>query len=128
MYTFLLVLLLLDAMVLAAAVLLQAGQGGGLASLGSGAGTEVFMGGRQATTILTKVTWWTASIFLGIAFILAILSAQGGQPRSVLEGNINAPAPVQTTPLPLQTSPPAAPPAAPQPAQQQPPTKTPPNN
>jgi len=126
MYTLLLILLLLDAVVLGASVLLQAGQGGGLASLGSGAGTEVFMGGRQATTILTKITWWTASIFLGIAFMLAIMSAQGGQPRSVLQGNIPAPAPVQSTPLPLQNAPPAAPPPA-QPEQQQPPTKTPPN-
>ena len=128
MYGILVGILILDALILAVAVLLQAGQGGGLASLGSGAGTEVFMGGRQATTILTKITWWTASVFLGIAFILAILSAQGGQPRSVLEGNINAPAPVQTTPLPLETNPPAAPPAAAQPQPQQPPTKSPPNN
>ena len=35
-----------------ASVLMQAGQGGGLASLGGGAGTEVFMGGRQAVTVL----------------------------------------------------------------------------
>src|SRR6266568_4560633 len=56
MYNFLLILLTLDALILTTAVLLQAGQGGGLASLGGGAGTEQFMGGRQATTLLTKIT------------------------------------------------------------------------
>ena len=112
MYTLLLILMLVDAVILVAAIPLQAGQGGGIASLGGGAGTEVFMGGRQATTILTKVTWWSASWFMGLAFILAILSAQGGAPRSVLEGNIPAPAPVQSAPLPLQSTP-----VAPQPQQ-----------
>src|SRR5438445_714767 len=53
MYSFLLILLTLDALILTTAVLLQAGQGGGLASLGGGAGTEQFMGGRQAPTFLT---------------------------------------------------------------------------
>src|SRR2546426_6427841 len=51
MYNFLLILLTLDALILTTAVLLQAGQGGGLASLGGGARTEQFMGGRQATTL-----------------------------------------------------------------------------
>src|SRR5207249_5295270 len=64
MYSFLVAILLLDAVILATAVLLQAGQGGGLATMGGGAGTESIMGGRQATTLLTKVTWWTAGIFL----------------------------------------------------------------
>ena len=54
MYTALKFILLFDALILATAVLLQAGQGGGLASLGGGAGTETIMGGRQATTLLTK--------------------------------------------------------------------------
>lgn len=116
MATVLVVLMLLDAVILTAAILLQAGQGGGLASLGGGAGTEVFMGGRQATTILTKITWWCAGIFLFIAFVLAIMSAQGGQPRSVLQGNIPAPAPVQTTPLPLQTTPASPQPTPPPPS------------
>src|SRR5205823_3183576 len=40
MFNVLLVLLTLDALILTTAVLLQAGQGGGLASLGGGAGTR----------------------------------------------------------------------------------------
>jgi preprotein translocase subunit SecG len=105
LYKFLLAVLLLDSFILAVAVLLQAGQGGGLASLGGGSGTEMFMGGRQATTLLTKITWACAGLFLLLSLSLAILSSQGAAPRSVLEGNIPAPEPVQATPLPLQTPP-----------------------
>ncbi|HZI22923.1 MAG TPA: preprotein translocase subunit SecG [Gemmatimonadales bacterium] len=104
MYNLLLFLLAIDALILGTAVLLQAGQGGGLASLGGGAGTEQFMGGRQATTLLTKITWWCAAIFLFVSLVLAVMSSNSGAPRSVLE-NVPAPAPVQPTPLPLPTNP-----------------------
>ncbi|HEX9610823.1 MAG TPA: preprotein translocase subunit SecG [Gemmatimonadales bacterium] len=113
MYSALVFVLILDALILATAVLLQAGQGGGLASLGGGAGTETIMGGRQATTLLTKVTWWTGGIFLFLALVLTFISSQQGtQVRSVLEGQVQAPAPVQPTPLPLET---ATPPTTPTP-------------
>lgn len=105
MYTFLLAVLVIDSIFLTAAVLLQAGQGGGLASLGGGGGTDVFMGGRQAVTLLTKVTWYCASVFLLIALTLAIMSSHSRAPTSVLQGNLQAPAPVQSQPLPLPTSP-----------------------
>ena len=121
MYAALIVVLILTCCVLIASVLLQAGQGGGLASLGGGAGTEVLMGGRQAVTILTHATRWSAGIFLLLAFVLSIISARGGRPQSVLEGNIPAPQPVQTTPLPLQTAPATGSQAAPaQPSPQTP--------
>ena len=115
MYTFFLVILLLDAIILATAVLLQAGQGGGLASLGGAGGTDMFMGGRQTVTLLTKMTWWCAGIFLFVALILAFMSSHSGAPRSVLQGQIQAPAPVQTSPIPLQSTPAPTPsqPAAP---------------
>src|SRR5256886_12852822 len=75
MYTLLLILLTLDALILTTAVLLQAGQGGGLASLGGGAGTEQFMGGRQAPTLLTQVTLWGARLFLVRSLLLPVLAA-----------------------------------------------------
>jgi preprotein translocase subunit SecG len=119
MYTFLLFLLALDALILATAVLLQAGQGGGLASLGGGAGTEQFMGGRQATTLLTKITWWCAGIFLFVSLVLAVMSSRSAVPRSVLESGVPAPAPVQPTPLPLPAAP--AQPSTSPPSNQSPP-------
>jgi preprotein translocase subunit SecG len=116
MYTILVVILILDALILGTAVLLQAGQGGGLATMGGGAGTESIMGGRQATTLLTKVTWWTAGVFLFLALVLTFMSQQAGQVRSVLEGQgQQQPTPVQPTPLPIETQP-TAPPSRPAPA------------
>lgn len=103
MFTVLLVLLILDSIVLTAVVLLQAGQGGGLAAMGGGTSTESFFGGRQAVTILTKLSWWCGGIFLGLSLILAGLGARSNTPRSVLEQQIAPPAPI--APLPLQEQP-----------------------
>jgi preprotein translocase subunit SecG len=73
--------------------------------MGGGASTETFFGGRQAATLLTKASWWLGGIFLGLSLILAGLSSRGAQPRSVLEGQIQAPAPVNVQPLPLDVEP-----------------------
>jgi preprotein translocase subunit SecG len=91
--------------VLMTAVLLQSGKGGGLAAMGGGASTETFMGGRQAVTVLTKTSWVTGGLFLFLALVLAGLSSRGGSPRSVLEGQLAPPAPVNAAPLPLNVEP-----------------------
>jgi preprotein translocase subunit SecG len=116
------VLLLIDAFVLMAAILLQSGKGGGLAASfgGASAGDQLF-GARQAGNLLTKVTWWGAGIFLGIAFIMQLMSARASGPTSVLDQSFGAPAktaPVRTgdsavaAPVsPLQALPPATAPS-----------------
>ena len=73
MYTFLLVLLAIDSVILIAVILMQAGQGGGLASLGGGTASQV-LGGRQATTVLTKATWITGGAFMVLALMLSAMS------------------------------------------------------
>ena len=99
MYTFFLILLILDAFVLAAAVLLQSGQGGGLAaSFGGASSTDAFVGNRQAATLLTKASWWGGGIFLGLCFILSLLSMRSATPHSVFENQPGQ----QAAPLPLQ--------------------------
>jgi preprotein translocase subunit SecG len=101
MFAFLVSLLILDAIVLSIVVLLQAGQGGGLASLGGG-GTDTVLGGRQAVTILTKLTWWCGGIFLVLSLVLS-LTPRGGN-SSALQEKIRAATPVapsQQAPLPL---------------------------
>ncbi len=100
MFRFLLVVLIIDSLILGTIVLLQAGKGGGLAAMGGGASTDSFLGGRQATTILTKMSWWCGGIFLGLSLVLSALSASSAVPTSVLEG-VEAPTPVQL-PLPAQ--------------------------
>lgn len=58
-------------------VLLQPGKSGGLGAFGGGAAQQVF-GGRGATSILTKITWWTAGIFFVTSVTLAYLSSSTG--------------------------------------------------
>ena len=97
MYYLLLTLLVLDSLLLATVVLLQAGKGGGLAAMGAaGAGSDSLFGSRQATTLLTKTTWWTGSIFLILCFALSLMSGGSTQPGSILRGAL--PAPAATTP------------------------------
>jgi len=121
MFTFFLILLVIDAFLLAGAVLLQAGQGGGLsAEFGGASSTDAFVGGRQAATLLTRASWWTGGVFLGLCFILSLLSTRNAQPRSVLQGQFQQEAPAPLAPLPLQNAAPAETPNANLPAQQAP--------
>jgi preprotein translocase subunit SecG len=111
LYSFLLVVLVLDAIVLIAAILLQSGKGSGLAASFGGASSspDAFIGIRQAGTILTKATWWCGGIFMGLAFVLQILSTRTQAPKSVLEGTFNTP-PASTAPISsLNTTAPAVP-------------------
>jgi preprotein translocase subunit SecG len=101
MFAFLVSLLALDALLLSVVVLLQAGQGGGLASLGGG-GTDTVLGNRQAVTILTKLTWWCGGIFLLLSLVLSLVPRGGNS--SALQERIRAAtpaAPTQQAPLPL---------------------------
>lgn len=86
MYTFLIILLVLDGLVLGVAVLLQSGKGGGLAAMGGGAAaTDGIMAGRQAATMFTRATWITGGIFMTLALVLSILSSRAQRPASILE-------------------------------------------
>lgn len=119
MYTFLLILLILDAILLGVVVLLQAGQGGGLASLGGGT-TDMVVGGRQAVTILTTATWWTGGIFLFLSLVLSVVHANRSSGSSEVQRRLRqAPAAApQEAPLPLDNN--AASPLEQQPAPAQP--------
>lgn len=107
--TILLVLLAIDSVLLVAAILLQAGKGGGLSANFGGASSsaDAIMGTRQAGNLLTKLTWWTGSIFLGLAFVLSLSSSRRSAPRSILDQTFTAPA-APSAP----TTAPALPPAA----------------
>ena len=93
MYTLLLTILIIDALLLGAVILLQAGKGGGLAASFGGASSSAdsFMGTRQAGNLLTKMSWWCGGIFLVLAFILQLMSARSAVPSSVLD-RLSAPA------------------------------------
>lgn len=118
MYTFLLVLLVIDAIILAAAVLAQAGKGGGVAASfgGQSSSTSSLIGTRQAGDLLTKISWWGGGVFIFLAFVLQLMSSRAATPKSILD-DIAAPAPAQsqTAPVPDAGAPSAIPlqPAAP---------------
>lgn len=107
----LLTILILDAFLLMTIVLLQAGKGGGLAAMGAaGAGSDTLFGGRQAATILTKATWWTGGIFLGLSFILSMMAGGNVAPAEpILRGNVQTPAGVPGLPAPREGTEGAAP-------------------
>lgn len=93
MYAFLLTLLVLNGLFLSVVILLQAGKGGGLAAMGGGAAaTEGILGGRQATTVLTRATWISGTAFMVLALMLSILSSRSQTPQSILRQGIQAPA------------------------------------
>ncbi len=86
MFGFLLTLMILDGFLLVGVVLLQSGKGGGLAAVGGGApmGTDSLIGGRQAATLLTRMSWGTGALFLILALTLSVLSSRSQQPSSIL--------------------------------------------
>jgi preprotein translocase subunit SecG len=84
-YGVLLAVLILDGIFLAVVVLLQSGKGGGLAAMGGGAAaTDGILGGRQATTMLTRATWTTGSVFMLLSLVLSIMSSRTRLPESIL--------------------------------------------
>jgi preprotein translocase subunit SecG len=87
MYTFLLVLLIIDSIVLVTAILLQSGKGDGLSASfgGVSSSSDSLLGTRQAGNLLTKTSWWGGGIFLFLAFVLSLMSTQQRAPSSVLD-------------------------------------------
>ena len=142
MYTFLLVLLVIDSIVLIAAILLQSGKGSGLAASfgGVSSSADSLLGTRQAGNLLTKASWWGGGIFLFLAFVLSLSTARSRTPKSVLDDAFtqptSAPAPaaggtapsaggVNLTPAAPNTAPGTAPATTPAPATPAPATPAP---
>jgi len=93
MYGFLLTVLVLDGIFLSVVILLQAGKGGGLAAMGGGSGmTDGLLGGRQATSVLTRATWSAGTVFMVLALVLSIMSSRTRAPSSVIQVDPAAPA------------------------------------
>jgi preprotein translocase subunit SecG len=116
LYNILIVLLIIDSLILIAAILLQSGQGQGLAASFGGVSSSAssFMGARQTGNLLTKASWWCGGIFLFLAFVLSLASTRNRAPRSVLDQAFpNAPA---TAPAPASQGAPPAVPLQPAPA------------
>lgn len=125
MFGFLLGLILLLGIILMVIILLQAGKGGGLAAMGGGMGTETFVGGRQAATILVKATWIGGGTFMFLALVLSVLSSRYEEIDPLLREEFRdfPAAPTEPQPVPVQPLEPAeeGPPPSPPEGQQPPP-------
>lgn len=123
-YGILFTLLVLDCIVLGAAILLQSGKGGGMAASFGGASSsaDAVLGVRQAGNFLTAASWWAGGIFLVLSFALSMMSTRNRVPTSVLDqptSTRTAPvqAPAAAPALPLEQAPANTAPAGSAPAQ-----------
>jgi len=107
---FLIAIHVLVCIVLIIAVLLQSGKAADLAGAFGGVGSQTAFGPRGAATLLSKITTVTAIVFMLTSMGLWILSAKGD--RSVVSGEKEAPAAVETQ-KPAQNATPEKPAAAP---------------
>lgn len=110
-YNILIAILFVDAVLLVAAILLQAGKGGGMAATfgGVSSSADAILGTRAAGNLLTKASWWCGGIFLGLAFVLSLMSTGGTRrPTSVLDDAF-APVPGSTAPAGQRGAAPALP-------------------
>ena len=93
----------LIAVLLILAVLLQAGKGGGLAaSLGGGLSSSNVLGGRAATTFLSKATTILASSFLVSCLILSLVYDEPDEaPTTATERVLQSGGAVPAPPMPF---------------------------
>ena len=99
------------AYILSLVVLLQTGKRADLAGAFGGGGSQTAFGARGAATLLSKVTTWSAGLFMATSLGLSLLGSGTGVSESVLD---SVPAPAATapaTPAPAPATPPANPPA-----------------
>jgi len=102
MFSFLLTLLIIDSIVLIAAILFQSGKGNGLAASfgGVSSSSDSLLGTRQAGNLLTKASWWGGAIFLFLSFVLSLASTRQRAPKSVLDQAFQTPAPASAPAAP----------------------------
>jgi len=67
---------------------------------GGAAATEGILGGRQATTVLTRATWIAGGAFMALALVLSIMSSRAVQPQSILLEGLQQSAPAPEPLLP----------------------------
>jgi len=82
MFTALVIFIALIGVIMTAVVLLQSGQGGGLAGIASGGATRDVLGSRRAPDLLERATWVLGVIFIALCILsnFAIGEDEAGEP------------------------------------------------
>lgn len=79
-------------------VLLQQGRSADLAGAFGGQGSQTAFGPRAAANVLTRLTTWSAVLFMCTSISLVVLYVRTTGSHSVLEGTKPAPASAPATP------------------------------
>ncbi|HEY8279925.1 MAG TPA: preprotein translocase subunit SecG [Bdellovibrionota bacterium] len=108
MYTFLLVLHCLIAVVLVICVLVQSGKGGGLGAGFGGGGANTLFGSSGGSNFFTKLTMCLAAGFMVTSLGLTMYKS-----RALKTSIFDQSGPAATAPAPAAPETPSAPPAAP---------------
>ncbi len=89
---FVIVLHVIVCLFLIGVVLLQQGRSADLAGAFGGQGSQTAFGPRAAANVLTRLTTWSAVIFMCTSICLVVLFERSTTSHSVLEGSHTAPA------------------------------------
>jgi len=92
LFYFVVVLHVIVCFFLIGVVLLQQGRSADLAGAFGGQGSQTAFGPRAAANVLTRLTTWSAIIFMCTSISLVVLLARSSGSHSVLEGSPSAPA------------------------------------
>ena len=94
LFWFVVVIHVIVSLFLIGVVLLQQGRSADLAGAFGGQGSQTAFGPRAAANVLTRLTTWSAIVFMCTSFTLTVLYVRGGShTHSVLEGTpVSAPA------------------------------------
>ncbi len=84
--TFLVILHVIVCLFLVGVVLLQQGKSSDLSGAFGGAGSQTAFGPRGAANLLTRLTTWSAIIFMLTSIGLTVALARSGGNKSVLSG------------------------------------------
>lgn len=85
MYSFIVVLIGLIGLLMTVVILLQSGQGSGLAGIAAGDSTRQVLGARQAPDLLEKATWTFATAFIVLCVIANFALDSGEQQESIIQ-------------------------------------------
>lgn len=100
MYLFLIIVITLLAILMAIAVLLQSGKGGGLAGIASGGQTTQILGARQAPDFLEKTTWTLGTAFIVLCILANFFANPSEAQRSIIQEGGAGTAPPVENPVP----------------------------
>ena len=100
--TILVVIHVIVAVFLIAVVLLQTGKAGNIADVFGGGGSMAAFGARGAATVLSRITWVAAFLFLITSLTISIMKTGSS---SIMRGRQNVPGQQQQTAPPQQKPP-----------------------